>query len=81
MTMAGAARPTKPITPTTLTTEALSAIAMPSAQTRAPVNPRPRLRAVSSSKPSKVSGRTIAAMSTKEMMKRGARNVTLFQSC
>ncbi len=78
-TILGAARPMKPITPTTLTTQPVRKTASPNPARRRCFSETPRLRALASSSSSTVSGRSSSQAARPPSSSRGARNTTSCQ--
>lgn len=72
-TMTGAANPMKPMSPTTLTTQAVMKTARPRPAKRRCLRETPRLRALASSSSSTVRGRASSAASTPTASSRGSR--------
>ncbi|MNH12156.1 hypothetical protein D3C79_716910 [compost metagenome] len=72
-TMAGAASPMKPISPTTLTTQAVTKTASPSPAKRSCLRETPRLRALASSSSNTPRGRTSRAARAPATSSRGSR--------
>ncbi|MNF55414.1 hypothetical protein D3C84_368720 [compost metagenome] len=72
-TITGAASPMKPISPTTLTTQAVMKTARPRPAKRRCLRETPRLRALASSSSSTAKGRASSAASTPATSNRGSR--------
>ncbi|MNR02530.1 hypothetical protein D3C85_1183850 [compost metagenome] len=72
-TITGAASPMKPISPTTLTTQAVMKTARPRPAKRSCLRETPRLRALASSSSNTARGRTSSAASTTATSNRGSR--------